>query len=194
MMIILAEAERVTRLIDSLLLLARADAGEDGLQRELTDLPTVLRQAVEQCRAPADQKTLNLHSNPGDEPVAVMADAEAMRRLFVILVDNAVKYTPDGGQIDVRLEAGAEWAIVRVTDTGIGIAEKDLPHIFDRFWRADKVRSRGMGGAGLGLSIARWISDRHGWSINARAMPGVGTQFIVTIPLVAVEKAAELET
>jgi len=149
---------------------------------------------VEQCRAPADKKKLNLRSSPGDEPVAVMADAEAMRRLFVILVDNAVKYTPDGGQIDVRLEAGAEWAIVRVTDTGIGIAEKDLPHIFDRFWRADKVRSRGMGGAGLGLSIARWISDRHGWSINARAMPGVGTQFIVTIPLVAVEKAAELET
>jgi heavy metal sensor kinase len=194
MMIILAEAERVTSLIDSLLLLARADAGEDGLQRELTDLPTILCQAVEQCGAPADKKKLNLRSSPGDEPVAVMADAEAMRRLFVILVDNAVKYTPDGGEIDVRLEAGAEWAIVRVTDTGIGIAEKDLPHIFDRFWRADKVRSRSMGGAGLGLSIARWISDRHGWSINARAMPGGGTQFTVTIPLIAVEKAAELET
>ena len=194
MMVILAEAERVTRLIDSLLLLARADAGEDGLQRELTDLPTILCQAVEQCRAPADKKKLKLRSSSGDLPVAVMADPEAMRRLFVILVDNAVKYTPDGGQIDIRLEAGAEWAIVRVTDTGIGIAEKDLPHIFDRFWRADKVRSRGMGGAGLGLSIARWISDRHGWSINARAMPGGGTQFTVTIQLVAVEKAAELET
>jgi signal transduction histidine kinase len=103
-------------------------------------------------------------------------------------------YTPDGGQIDVRLEAGAERAIVRVTDTGIGIADKDLPYIFDRFWRADKVRSRGTGGAGLGLSIARWISDRHEWSINARAMPGGGTQFTVTIPLVAVEKAAGLET
>jgi heavy metal sensor kinase len=194
MRIILAEAERVTRLIDSLLLLARADAGEDGLQRELTDLPTVLRQAVEQCRTPADKKRLSLHSSPGDEPVAVMADAEAMRRLFVILVDNAVKYTPDAGQIDVRLEAGSERAIVRVTDTGIGIADEDLPHIFDRFWRADKVRSRGMGGAGLGLSIARWISDRHGWSIDARALPGGGTEFIVTIPLVRVEKTVGLET
>src|SRR5262249_46031978 len=99
------------------------------------------------------------------------------------LVDNAVKYTPAGGQIHVRLEAGTERAIVSVTDTGIGIASKDLPHIFDRFWRADKVRSRGMGGAGLGLSIARWISDRHGWSINAQAMPGGGTEFTVTIPL-----------
>jgi signal transduction histidine kinase len=183
MMIILAEAERVTRLIDSLLLLARADAGEDGLQRELTDLPTVLRQAVEQCRAQADKKKLNLRTSGGEEPVAVMADADAMRRLFVIVIDNAVKYTPDGGQIDVRLAAGAEEAIVSVTDTGIGIADKDLPHIFDRFWRADKVRSRGMGGAGLGLSIARWISDRHGWSIHARPMPGAGTEFTVTIPL-----------
>jgi len=190
MMIILAEAERVTRLIDSLLLLARADAGEDGLQRELTDLPTVLRQAVEQCRAAADKKKLNLHGSPDEAPITVMGDAEAMRRLFVILVDNAVKYTPDGGQIDVRLEPNAEWAIVSVTDTGIGIADKDLPHIFDRFWRADKVRSRGMGGAGLGLSIARWISDRHQWSINARAMPDGGTQFSVTIPLVTVEEAA----
>jgi signal transduction histidine kinase len=149
---------------------------------------------VEQCRAAADKKNLDLHSSPGDEPLAVMADAEAMRRLFVILVDNAVKYTPHGGQIDIRSEAAAEWAIVRVTDTGIGIADKDLPHIFDRFWRADKVRSRGMGGAGLGLSIARWISDRHGWSINARAMPRRGTEFTVTIPRVAVEKAVRLET
>jgi signal transduction histidine kinase len=194
MMIILAEAERVTRLIDSLLLLARADAGQDGLQRELTDLPTILRQAVEQCRAPADKKKLDLHCSPGDAPLAVMADAEAMRRLFVILVDNAVKYTPGGGQIDVRLEASGEWAIVRVTDTGIGIADKDLPYIFDRFWRADKVRSRGMGGAGLGLSIARWISDRHQWSIHARAMPGGGTQFTVTIPLVTGKTTGALET
>jgi heavy metal sensor kinase len=160
MMTILTEAERVSRLIDSLLLLARADAGEDGLQRELTDLPAILRQAVEQCRAPAAEKSIQLHSLPGDQPIAVIGDAEAIRRLFFILIDNAVKYTPDGGQIDVRLETTEEHAIVSVTDTGIGIAETELPYIFDRFWRADKVRSRGMGGAGLGLSIARWISER----------------------------------
>ena len=150
----------------------------------------MLCQAVEQCRAAADKKKLNLHSSPGDEPLAVMADAEAMSRLFVILLDNAVKYTPDGGQIDVRLEASAAQAIVRVTDTGIGISDKDLPYIFDRFWRADKVRSRGMGGVGLGLSIAKWMSDRHQWSINARATPGGGTQFTVTLPLVTVERAS----
>jgi heavy metal sensor kinase len=179
---ILAEAERVTRLIDSLLLLARADAGEDGLQREPTDLPTILRQAVGECRAPAEKKNLQLETVPGNQPVAVIGDAEAMRRLFFILIDNAIKYTPDGGQINVRLEADGVRAIVSVTDTGIGIAETDLPYVFDRFWRADKVRSRGMGGAGLGLSIARWISERHQWSIHAGAGPVGGSRFSVVIP------------
>ena len=182
MLTILTEAERVSRLIDSLLLLARADAGEDGLQRELTDLPAILRQAVEQCRAPAAEKNIQLDSLPGDQSIAVIGDAEAMRRLFFILIDNAVKYTPDGGQIDVRLEMTGERAIVSVTDTGIGIADTELPYIFDRFWRADKVRSRGMGGAGLGLSIARWISEQHQWEIKTGAGPGGGSQFTVTIP------------
>jgi heavy metal sensor kinase len=185
---ILAEAERVTKLIDGLLLLARADAGEDGLDRELTDLPTLLRQAVGQCRALAQEKRIQLRSVPGGQPVAVMGDAEAMRRLFFILIDNAVKYTPEGGQIDVQLEATDKRAVVSVTDTGIGIAETDLPYIFDRFWRADKVRSRGTGGAGLGLSIARWISERHQWSIHAAAMPGGGTRFTVMIPRAEVER------
>jgi len=182
MLTILTEAERVSRLIDSLLLLARADAGEDGLQRELTDLPAILRQAVEQCRAPAAEKNIQLDSLPGDQSIAVIGDAEAMRRLFFILIDNAVKYTPDGGQIDVRLEMTGERAIVSVTDTGIGIADTELPYIFDRFWMADKVRSRGMGGAGLGLSIARWISEQHQWEIKTGAGPGGGSQFTVTIP------------
>ena len=189
MTIILAEAERVTRLIDSLLLLARADAGEDGLQRELVDLPATLRQAVEQCRGAAEKKSIRLRSDLGELPITVIGDADAVPRLFFILVDNAVKYTPDGCEIDIRLEAGGEHAIVSVTDTGIGIAEKDLPYIFDRFWRADKVRSRGMGGAGLGLSIARFITERHQWSIEARAMPGCGTRFSVTIPRAVVNRA-----
>ena len=183
MVTILAEAERVTRLIDSLLLLARADGGEDGLEREPTDLPTILRQSVEQCRALAGKKNLQLHSVPGNQPVTIIGDVEAMRRLFFILIDNAIKYTPDGGQIDVRLEADGVRAIVSVSDTGIGISQADLPYVFDRFWRADKVRSRGMGGAGLGLSIARWISDRHHWTIQAEARRGGGSRFSVVIPL-----------
>jgi len=183
MAVILTEAERITKLIDGLLLLARADAGEDGLQRELTDLSTAVRQAVESCRLPAEQKKIGLHTSLGEQPVAVIGDAEAMRRLFFILIDNAVKYTREGGQIEVRMEAESEHAIVSVTDTGIGIADTDLPYIFDRFWRADKVRSRGMGGAGLGLSIAKWIAERHQWSIHAGPAPGGGSRFNVTAPL-----------
>jgi signal transduction histidine kinase len=112
-----------------------------------------------------------------------MGDSEALRRLILILIDNATKYTPQGGHVDVRLETAHDQATCTISDSGIGIAAADLPHIFDRFWRADKVRSRGMGGAGLGLSIARWITDRHHGSIEVQSQPGEGSTFIVKIPL-----------
>jgi signal transduction histidine kinase len=179
---ILTEAERVTRLVDSLLLLARADAGEDGFQREPTDLGSGLRETAEQCRPLAERKKIQLNIDCDNAPATAICDAEAARRLFFILIDNAIKYTPEGGQIEVRLEEKGEGAIVSVIDTGIGIGESDLPHIFDRFWRADKARSRDMGGVGLGLSIARWISERHQWTLAAESKLGVGSRFTVTMP------------
>jgi heavy metal sensor kinase len=179
---ILAEAERTTRLIDSLLLLAMADAGEGGLQHDLIDISTSVREAVAQGRGFAVEKRVNLTADLNSSPV-VRGDGEALRRLFLILIDNAVKYTPEGGTVDLRQEAANGKAAISVTDSGIGIAESDLPHIFDRFWRADKVRSRGMGGAGLGLSIARWIVDKHQGSIEVQSQPGKGSTFTVRIPL-----------
>ena len=145
---ILAESERTTRLIDSLLLLARADAGEGGLQHELIDVSTVVREAVAQGHSLAAEKQIDLAASLGSNATVVRGDGEALRRLFFILIDNAIKYTPYGGRVQVQLEALDGHAAVKVTDSGIGISESDLPHIFDRFWRADKVRSRGMGGAG----------------------------------------------
>ena len=180
---ILAEAERTSRLIDSLLLLARADAGQGGLQLELADVSTSIREAVSQGRKLAAQKRIELIADTGTSQVVVHGDAEALRRLFFILIDNAIKYTPDTGQIQVRVESAEGRATITVEDSGIGIAESDQPHIFDRFWRADKVRSRGAGGAGLGLSIARWIVDQHRGLIEVRSTLGQGTTFIVTIPL-----------
>jgi heavy metal sensor kinase len=180
---ILAEAERTSRLIDSLLLLARADAGEDGLQHELTDLSVSILEALEQGRNLAAEKGVEITSSLGSESVVVTGDGEALRRLFLILIDNASKYTPQGGNVDVRLETANGHAVGTVRDSGIGIATADLPHIFDRFWRADKVRSRGMGGAGLGLSIARWITDRHNGSIEVQSRLGEGSTFTVKIPL-----------
>lgn len=180
---ILAEAERTTRLIDSLLLLARADAGEGGLQHEIIDVSTVVREAVAQGRGLAAEKQIDLAANLGSNTAIVRGDGEALRRLFFILIDNAIKYTSDGGRVKVQLEALDGHAAVKVTDSGIGISEADVPHIFDRLWRADKVRSRGMGGAGLGLAIARWIVEEHQGSIAVQSRPDQGTVFTVSIPL-----------
>ena len=180
---ILAEAERTSKLIDSLLLLARADAGGSELQCELTDVSTSLRAAVEQGRSLAAEKQTELTADLEAAPVVVRGDGDALRRLFFILIDNAIKYTPEGGRVQARLEVLDGQAAIKVTDSGIGISESDLPHIFDRFWRADKVRSRGLGGAGLGLSIARWIVDQHHGSIDVQSELTKGSTFTVRIPL-----------
>jgi heavy metal sensor kinase len=180
---ILTEAERTSKLIDSLLLLARADAGGSELQYELADVSTSLREAVEQGRSLAVEKQMELTADLNSGPIVVHGDGEALRRLCFILIDNAIKYTPEGGRVQVRLEVWDGPAAITVTDSGIGISESDLPHIFDRFWRADKVRSRGLGGAGLGLSIARWIVDQHHGSIDVQSELTKGSTFTVRIPL-----------
>jgi heavy metal sensor kinase len=183
---ILSEAERTTRLIDNLLLLARADAGESGLQHELTPLSTSIHEAIEQGRRLAAEKRIELTADLDSQPVVVRGDSEALRRLVFILIDNGIKYTPEGGRVQIAVEALNGRATIRVADTGIGISESEQAHIFDRFWRADKVRSRGMGGAGLGLSIARWIVEQHHGSIEVQSKVGQGSTFTVTIALGAV--------
>jgi signal transduction histidine kinase len=184
MLQILSEAERMSHLIDSLLLLARADAGETELERELIECATVLQEAVAEATPLAHERnvTLTLHVRSN---APIRADSLAFRRLLFILIDNAIKYTPPGGSVDVELDETNGSAICTVRDTGIGISESDRPHIFDRFWRADKVRSRGAGGAGLGLSIAKWIAERHDATITVESKPGEGTECIVRIPATA---------
>jgi len=179
---ILAEAERTSRLIDSLLLLARADSGEGGLQHELTNISASVRQAMEQGRGFAGEKRIELTADLDSDPI-VLGDGEALRRLFFILIDNAIKYTHEGGRVHLRLDVADGHAVINVTDSGIGIADSDQPHIFDRFWRADKVRSRDMAGAGLGLSIARWIVDQHRGSIEVQSRIGQGSIVTVRVPV-----------
>lgn len=180
---ILTEAERTSRLIDSLLLLARADSGEDGLHKELTDWPLSVREAVEQTRGAARAKRIAVALSLPERPLAVLGDSEALRRLAFILLDNAIKYSPEGSEVEVSMTSDGSHAICRVADRGIGIAPEDREHVFDRFWRADKVRSRGLGGAGLGLSIAYWIADRHQGTIQLTSETGQGSVFEVRIPL-----------
>ena len=110
------------------------------------------------------------------------ASPQALHRLFLILIDNAVKYTPPGGTVIVQLSWSPENAVVLIEDSGIGISTEDLPHIFERFYRADKARTRDIGGTGLGLSIAKWIADAHQAILNVESAPDQGSTFRVTFP------------
>lgn len=169
---VLREGERLSHLIDDLLLLARSDAGTDVLERAPLDLALPLREAVARVGRPVRQ-TL-------DDGVVIDGSATALQQLFAILLDNAVKYTPDGEEIAVRLHARDGHAVVEVRDRGMGIAAEDLPHVFDRFYRADKARSRG--GAGLGLAIARRIAEAHGGTVDVTSALGEGSTFTVKLP------------
>src|SRR5262249_14606614 len=130
----------------------------------------------------AIEKSVELVEHGPSAPVIIRGDSEALRRLAFILLENAIKYTSERGRVDVHCRLQGDQAELQVVDTGSGIAPTDQQHIFDRFWRADKVRSRDMGGAGLGLSIARWIVEQHHGTIEVRSTPGAGSTFTVRIP------------
>jgi two-component system, OmpR family, heavy metal sensor histidine kinase CusS len=181
---ILRESRHTTSLVDSLLLLARADSGEDSLQAPVAiNVSSLCQDAADRAGELASAKGITVSTDLRSTSIVVDGDETALRRLLLILVDNAVKYTPAGGRVNVRLALEKDAALIRISDTGIGIAAADLPHVFDRFWRADKVRSRATGGTGLGLAIARWIVDRHGGTIVVSSELGKGSTFTVTLPL-----------
>lgn len=174
-----AEAERMGRMVNELLTLARADAGQQPVRRPV-DLDRVVVDVVRQARSLADGVTLALDAV---EPVVVQGDVDRLRQLLLILVENALRYTPAGGRVGVSLRAKPDVAVVAVTDTGIGIAPDDLPRVFDRFYRADPARSRVAGGTGLGLAIAKWIADAHDAGIDVESKLGEGTTFAFRIPV-----------
>ena len=179
---ILREAERTSGLVQDLLTLARADAGVDGLQRAVVDVGALLRGQEASLLAMCAPHGLELRVEVPGDPALVWGDRAALERLVRVLVDNAVKYTPVPGRVSLSLRASAGEAVVEVSDTGIGIAPEDLPHVFDRFYRADKARSRDSGGTGLGLSIAKWIVEQHGGRIAVESRPGQGARVEVRLP------------
>jgi signal transduction histidine kinase len=171
------EAERMSRLVTDLLTLARADAGQ-GLEFQPVDLGPVVQDVVSQSMGLNGGHHL-IESKIG--PVGpIWGNPDSIRQLVLILLENATKYTPPEGRITVDLEENAGWAILTVDDNGVGIAPEDLPHIFQRFYRAD--RNRKAGGTGLGLSIAQWIAEQHGATIQAVSAPGQGATFKVSFP------------
>jgi signal transduction histidine kinase len=180
---ILRELETTSALLEKLMLLARADSGVEGLQFVPVDLTETLREACRQARVLAEGKQITLSEQIPEGAISVTGDVHALQRLFLVLLDNAVKYTPPGGSITAHLVHADSLVVAEIRDTGIGIGEGDLPHIFERFYRADKARSRELGGAGLGLSIARWITDTHRGAIEVQSVAGEGSVFLVRLPI-----------
>jgi heavy metal sensor kinase len=175
------ELERTSQLVDDLLLLARNDAGTHA-PFCCVDFAEVIRDASEQGRILAENHGVHSAQEIPASPMEVEGAPEALRRLCLILIDNAVKYTPAGGSINICAQASSGSVLLKVSDTGAGIADVDLPHIFERFYRADRVRPRAAG-TGLGLAIARSIVMMHHGEIRAVNLPDHGAEFQVKLPL-----------
>ena len=176
-----SEAERMHRLISDLLFLSQADSGR-SINRAPVELDTLLLEAYRLARRRAGGK-LAIHLSHEDQAV-VMGDADRLRQVLDNLINNAIRYTPAGGNIDLSLHCSGDEARLTIADTGQGIAAEDLPHIFDRFYRADKARTRAAGGTGLGLSIVKWIIDVHNGHIEVKSTPGEGSVFSIYLPVV----------
>jgi two-component system, OmpR family, sensor kinase len=179
----LREVRRMSDLVDSLLTLARADEGRFDLINEPVALEPLVREVYETAVILGEDAGISVYM-PVLEDVTVYGDATRLRQLFLNLVTNAIKYTPSGGRVDLSLSKRLDAITFTVRDTGIGIAANDLPFIFDRFWRADRVRSRASerGGFGLGLAIAQYIAHAHGGSLTVSSRLGRGSVFTVTLP------------
>jgi heavy metal sensor kinase len=174
------EAGHMTTLTESLLTLARADTGGLDLTPQETNLNDLIQSTARQHAAVAAAKGVKLHAVAPDPPVHATADPSGLRRILVILVENALRHTPSGGTVTLSVAASGETATLAVEDTGEGIADSALPHIFERFYRADAARSGGAG-FGLGLSIAQAIAQAHGSAIHVNSRLGEGARFSLAL-------------
>jgi heavy metal sensor kinase len=184
--VILDESRRLSRLVDDLLNLARADAGSVQLQVREFYFGDLLRDCCRSVQALAEQRGIAVECR-SPEDVPYRGDEELLHRLAMNLLDNAIRHTPAGGRVlvsleTVPLETGGAGLRIAVSDTGTGIAPEALPHLFDRFYRGDRARSRQDGGFGLGLAIVKWVAESHGGSVGVRSQPGSGSTFTVTLP------------
>jgi two-component system, OmpR family, heavy metal sensor histidine kinase CusS len=180
---ILKTSEETTQLIEELLTVARADTGAVHLNFQLVNVTPLLRKAAQEASFLALSQGLDFTETLLEEALYLDADRTAIERLFLSMLDNAVKYTPSGGRVALRAFQESSFAVIEVSDTGIGISEHDLPRIFDRFYRADQARSRGVPGSGLGLAIAQWVADAHKGSIEVSSRLGEGSIFRIRLPL-----------
>jgi signal transduction histidine kinase len=180
---ICAEAEKNTRLLDSLLLLARSDAGVQPLNLTSINLLESVSKAFHACQYLTDAKNIQftMHAHTAED--SVWADGVQLHRLWFLLIDNAIKYTPAGGVVSVRLKrTSGGYPVCEITDSGIGIPEADLAHIFHRFYRAENAKAQSKVGSGLGLAMVKWITDAHRARIEITSTVDRGSTFRVVFP------------
>lgn len=178
----LEEAQRLSRIVESLMAISRLDAGEVKMEKIPLDLGELAASTAEQMKLLADEKSIRLYCSI-DAGTRVFGDQARLKQVVVNLIDNAIKYTPKGGQVTVTVQAIEGRAQFEVVDTGLGMSPEVISHVFERFYRADKARSRDSGGAGLGLAIVKAICSAHGAEIELSSQEGKGSRFRVELPL-----------
>lgn len=179
-----SEIGRISRLVETLLFLSSTDADKIALELKPIPISRMMEEMAEEARILAEAKQIRVEYVNGDTTV-LRADEMRLKQLFLNLIDNAVKYTPKGGQMRLGCRSEDDHVELSVADTGIGIAARHLPRIFDRFYRVDPSRNRVNGGYGLGLAICKWITEAHHGTIHVESAPGKGSTFRVRLPLVA---------
>ena len=179
---LLEEAERLVRIVEGLFALSRLDTGEAQTERVRFDLAKLAETTAEQMCLLAEVKHIDLVYDTSHD-VEIEGDRSRLKQVVVNLLDNAIKYTPEHGRVSLAVRSQNGSALLEVSDTGPGVSEAALPHLFERFYRADEVRSREIGGAGLGLSIVQSICTAHGGNVSATNTPPNGCRFTVELPL-----------
>jgi heavy metal sensor kinase len=181
----LEETHRMSRIVESLLTISRLDAGEVKMDKSHLDLGELAASTAGEMNLLAEEKSISVRIHAG-LGVEVAGDRVRLQQVVVNLIDNSIKYTAKGGTIEVRVGREGNNAVLEVSDNGLGIPSHDLPHVFERFYRADKARSRASGGAGLGLSIVKAICSAHHGDIQVSSQEGKGSTFRVELPLLQV--------
>ena len=184
----LEETVRLSKIVDQLLTMSRLDAGEAFVEVSRFDFSELVKTTVEHMRLLAEEKKLSVKVEAADA-IQVEGDRARLQQVVVNLLDNAIKYTSEGGSVSVKVCAEADKAVLTVTDSGIGISQEAQAHIFERFYRTDKARSRQMGGTGLGLSIVKSIGAAHGGRVSVQSAEGHGSTFRFEIPRLVDEAA-----
>ena len=176
----LEETHRLSRIVENLLIISRLDAGEACIEKVPLDLGELVSSTADQMRLLAEEKSVSLRCDVSQD-VWIEGDKARLKQVIVNLTDNAIKYTPAGGQVTIAVRSTEAGALLAVADTGVGISAEALPHVFERFYRTDKARSRDSGGAGLGLAIVKSICSAHNAEIRVLSTEGQGSRFIVQI-------------